>query len=241
MNPIQLFVYAQLDIFLDGLLRILEDCNDISVYHCESEIQVALQQVKEKQPDVILLHSQLLSAPFDLFFSQFSSTVTDKELKTLVFGQSLNDDFLLKIIHSGAHGYINSNMSAKHLVQAVKYVSQGNVWIERHILEELAQNALHMERVLEQIALEKTRVISELLTRREAQVFQWVLKGLSTKEISGEIHLSEQSVKLHLGKLFKKFEVTNRPQLLLSIFERASPVDNIIPLIQAALEKKHHQ
>ncbi|WP_198265622.1 response regulator transcription factor [sulfur-oxidizing endosymbiont of Gigantopelta aegis] len=244
MNKIKLFILAQTDIFLEGLLHIFKDNHEIQVNHSNQMLPQLLKEIEQIKPDVLLIQSHDVESPYDLFFNQYRAQhlpLEDKstQLKILVFGQVMENDFLLNIIRSGANGYINSNMSSEHLIQAIKYVHNGGLWAENHILEQLAQDALQMESILEEIAMEKTRMISELLTKREAQVFQWILKGLSTKEIAGQIHLSEQSVKLHLGKLFKKFEVTNRPQLILSAFERVSPVNNIIPLIQAILEKKN--
>ena len=237
MTTIELFVLAKSDLFLDGLLRILMDAEHINVHQTSDDIESGLEQLSNTTADVLFLQASLTEPPFDLFLNQLR--VNNPDLKILIFGQSMENDFLLNIIRSGANGYINSNMSAKHLLEAVHYIHSGKMWAERDILEQLAQDALDMEKVLETIAMEKTMMLSEILTKREAQVFQWVLKGLSTKEIADQIFLSEQSVKLHLGKLFKKFDVTNRPQLILSAFEKVSPVNNLIPLIQMTLEKKN--
>ncbi len=236
MQPIQLIVLAKPDLFLDGLLRILNDNEHVHVLQNFNTIDDCLSQVDTCNADIIIIQNQMLEAPYEFFFKNLKKI--NPELKILVFGQLLETEFLLNIIRSGANGYINSNMSAQHLIQAILYINEGKLWAERNILEQLAQDALQMENILETIATEKTRMLSDILTKREAQVFQWVLKGLSTKEIAEQIYLSEQSVKLHLSKLFKKFEVTNRPQLILSAFERVSPVNNIIPLIQMTLEKK---
>lgn len=235
-QPIQLVILANPDLFLDGLLRILNDNKQIDVVSSYKNIDACLKEINESCTDIIMVQDQLIEPPYEFFFKALKKRNPD--LKILVFGQLLESDFLINIIRSGANGYINSNMSAEHLIKAVQYVVQGRLWAERNILEQLAKDALQMENILENIAMEKTRMLSEILTRREAQVFQWVLKGLSTREIAEQIYLSEQSVKLHLGKLFKKFDVTNRPQLILSAFEKVSPVHNIIPLIQMTLEKK---
>ena len=236
MTSIELFILAKSDLFLDGLQRILMDSDQINVCHTCDDVETGIEQLNNCNTDVLLLQAALIKPPFDFFLNKLRTNNPD--LKILIFGQSLDNDFLLNIIRSGANGYINSNMSAQHLIDAVNYIHEGKMWAERTILEQLAQDALDMENLLENIAMEKTMMLSEILTKREAQVFQWVLKGLSTKEIADQIYLSEQSVKLHLGKLFKKFEVTNRPQLILSAFEKVSPVNNLIPLIQMTLEKK---
>ncbi len=234
--PIKIIVLANSDLFVDGLLRILNDNEHVDIIDSISNLETCLHLIANSQADILMIQEQLIETPYEFFFKKLKKI--NLQLKTLVFGQLLETDFLINIIRSGANGYINSNMSSEHLIKAVQHVHQGRLWAERSVLEQLAQDALQMENILENIAMEKTRMLSDILTKREAQVFQWVLKGLSTKEIAEQIFLSEQSVKLHLSKLFKKFEVTNRPQLLLSAFEKVSPVSNIIPLIQMTLEKK---
>jgi DNA-binding NarL/FixJ family response regulator len=223
-------------LFLDGILRILKDENNYLIQNITDDTSQITSLTKSDAPDILLVHASLLITPYDIYFKKLRSNKSD--LKIMIISPGMEKSFLLQIIRLGANGYLNANMSGEHLVKAIDYIASGKMWVEREILEQLAQDALDMENVLEGIALEKTRMISDILTKREAQVFQWVLKGLSTKEIADQIHLSEQSVKLHLGKLFKKFDVTNRPQLILTAFEQVSPVSNLLPLIQMALEKR---
>ncbi len=68
-------------------------------------------------------------------------------------------------------------------------------------------------------------------------MLKYVLEGLSTRQIANELCLSEQSIKLHLGRLFKKFEVSNRSQLILMAFQRVCPASNLIQLFRKSLDK----
>jgi len=65
-----------------------------------------------------------------------------------------------------------------------------------------------------------------------------VIDGMATKNIAHELCISEQSVKLYLGRMFKKFEVTNRSQLILMAFQRVCPANNMIQLFRRSLDKK---
>ena len=60
---------------------------------------------------------------------------------------------------------------------------------------------------------------------------------MATKEIADEMRLSQQSIKLYFGRIFRKFDVTNRSQLILLAFEKVCPVSNMIKLFRITLDK----
>lgn len=95
-----------------------------------------------------------------------------------------------------------------------------------------------MERTLENSILDRINELYKFLTKRETAVFKLVLDGMATKEIAEKMHLSEQSIKLHLGRIFKKFQVPNRSQLILSTFSRICPVSNVYRLIRMTVDKR---
>jgi DNA-binding CsgD family transcriptional regulator len=78
-------------------------------------------------------------------------------------------------------------------------------------------------------------VLGERLTTRELEVLELVLQGLSTREIAERIFLSHQGVKAHLTTLFRKFNVKNRSQLILSALDEVSPVESITGIFQQGL------
>jgi DNA-binding CsgD family transcriptional regulator len=51
------------------------------------------------------------------------------------------------------------------------------------------------------------------LTKRQSEIFDWVLKGASNKQIAKRLGLSEATIKLHMGAIFKKYGVQSRLQL----------------------------
>jgi hypothetical protein len=53
--------------------------------------------------------------------------------------------------------------------------------------------------------------------------------------------MSEPTVKQHLTRLFKKFDVSNRSQLILSAFERVCPVTNMIKLFRRTLDRRRSE
>jgi DNA-binding NarL/FixJ family response regulator len=51
-----------------------------------------------------------------------------------------------------------------------------------------------------------------LLTDREKQVLQWIAKGLTNKEISSRLSLSESTIENHIHHIYKKLRISNRAQ-----------------------------
>jgi DNA-binding NarL/FixJ family response regulator len=122
-------------------------------------------------------------------------------------------------------------MSGDHILMAFNAVSNGQFWVERHVMERFI-NA----RSLHDSIFSRARSLGERLTTRELEVLQLVLQGLSTSEIANRIFLSHQGVKAHLTTLFRKFNVKNRPQLILTALDEVSPVDSITSIFQQGLQ-----
>jgi DNA-binding NarL/FixJ family response regulator len=51
-----------------------------------------------------------------------------------------------------------------------------------------------------------------LLTEREKQVLQWIAKGLTNREISSRLSLSESTIENHIHHIYKKLKISNRAQ-----------------------------
>lgn len=228
------FVVAKSNFSVEGLLRILSDSGENEIVGCVEPSETCWEKLRTAQPQILLLHYQAVRSPKLEFFTRIATAVPG--IRVMVFGQEMDDSFLMDILRAGVAGYINESMNGHDLLDAIREVKDGKLWVERRILEQLAQTAIDMERVLESTVLERINAVRRILSKREASVFKLLLEGLTTKEIAQQIHLSEQSVKLHLGRIFKKFQVSNRSQLILFTFAKICPVNNVSRLIRMALK-----
>jgi DNA-binding NarL/FixJ family response regulator len=149
------------------------------------------------------------------------------QIRIIVFGHDMTDVFVRRMLRLGVHGLIDSGtVYRERLGEAIQEVCHGGYWVARSALEKLIHSAVEMERVIEREFVEQVASMQEVLTRREADVLERVLEGLSTRDIAGQLFLSEQGVKLHLSRLFKKFGVSNRAQLILHAFRRVCPFNS---------------
>ncbi|MDV7144003.1 response regulator transcription factor [Tropicimonas sp. TH_r6] len=103
-----------------------------------------------------------------------------------------------KALAEGAAGFLPKTLSAKSLVNAVRFMAMGEQYAPLDFMtaEETApKNAL-----------------AEKLSRRELQVLEGLTQGKSNKEIARDLDVQEPTVKLHVKTLYRKIGVANRTQ-----------------------------
>ena len=240
----KIFILAKMDHYVEGLIHIISTLKTNSVVACVEPGNDCFEKYTQLLPDVVLIHHLSIPYPMQAFFERFK--VQYNNVKILVFGHRMDNTFLFDVIRSGAHGYVTESMTGGQLLSAIETVCADQLWAERRILSEFVRDSVELQVRIKEIIKGKIMGLGDRLTSREVDVFRFILNGFSTKEISDELALSQQSVKVYLGRIFKKFKVNNRAQLLLAAFEEISPVCDLIQLFRTVLDKrivdksKHH-
>ena len=105
----------------------------------------------------------------------------------------------------GAIGFVPKTMGAKSLVNAIRFMSEGEVYAPVKFMTEASAEEPHE--------------LTKILTERELQVLDGLCRGLSNKEIAREIDLQEVTVKLHVKTACRKLGAKNRTQAALAAKE----------------------
>lgn len=111
-------------------------------------------------------------------------------------------DVALQALARGAAGFLPKTLSAKSLVNAVRFMAMG---------EQFAPIGLMTD---PQDAQPRSPLVRKL-TKREREVLTGLTRGKSNKEIAYDLDILEPTVKLHIRTLFRKLEVANRTQAAL--------------------------
>jgi two-component system nitrate/nitrite response regulator NarL len=107
-------------------------------------------------------------------------------------------------LKSGAFGYVPKSASPRNILSALRLVLSGEVYVPPLMLE-----------LARPLAGEAGQAISESsgrLTERQTEVLRQLCRGLSNKEISRALDLSEKTTKSHITAIFKALGVVNRTQ-----------------------------
>ncbi|MQQ07333.1 response regulator [Epibacterium sp. SM1979] len=104
-------------------------------------------------------------------------------------------------LDAGAIGFIPKTMGAKSLLNAVRFMSAGEIYMPVELMREQANSDTHP--------------LAQKLSPRELEVLGGLSRGLSNKEIARELDLQEVTIKLHVRTLCRKLEAKNRTQAAL--------------------------
>jgi len=119
-----------------------------------------------------------------------------------VLSSHLNAEAMQRCLNAGADGYIVTDISPNELRQAVKAVASGSSYVDPRIAGGVLRRRSAMN----------GRVDINELSARETQIIRYIARGLSNKEISSELYLSERTVKNHISRIFSKLNVSARTQ-----------------------------
>jgi len=221
------------DIFANALARMLESAAVAEVVGFGDEEQECLQRIAHHSADILIVNSKCLRYPLSGFFEGFRAQLP--ALRVMVFGHEDHDVFVRNLVRAGCCGFINDEITQEGLREALDTVMEGKLWVDRGLLSQIAVEGFELQRMIEQRIRERIGLLNEELSAREADVFSLALDGLSTQEVADTLHLSKQSVKVYLHRLFLKFGVNNRAKLIVAAFVRVCPVDHLIQLLRRNL------
>ncbi len=164
--------------------------------------------------DRMLVDEALVIIDFDTVElpSHLSWLPSNDAYKCLAINLSLNDHQTLDFLNTGFKGVISSPSLFEHFKKAVLNIFNGQLWFSRPVLSMALQESnsqrLSCEEKFKKIAVKFNLTTKELIT------LKMVLKGLTNQDIADNQHVSVNTIKTHLSKVFQKLSVHSRKELI---------------------------
>lgn len=126
--------------------------------------------------------------------------IQKKQLRTKVIVFSMHDDpsIVSRTLNAGVNGYVSKTNSPNSLIDAVKMVLNGNMYLSQDIAQTLALFKLNPS---------KSRLDS--LTPKEYEIFEMLVNGNDISEIAMTLYLSSKSVSNYVTKIKSKLQVSS--------------------------------
>jgi two-component system nitrate/nitrite response regulator NarL len=198
-------------LFRAGTIQALTTTDGIEVAGEGATAADALRIARELSPDVILLDLRLPGGGVEAIAR---ITRDCPKVRTIVLTASENEDDVASSLQAGAQGYILKGSSGLDVIRTVRAIARGN----SYVAPSLAARLLIKGSQIKAAAKKKPHD----LTSREEEVFGFVSRGMSNKEIARCVKCTERTVKHHMTNIMLKLNVRNRVQAALKFAQMAA-------------------
>jgi DNA-binding NarL/FixJ family response regulator len=185
-----------------GLKAVLGGAKDIEVIGEAKTGREAVALAERFKPDVIVM---------DLSMPELDGTAATKEIvakglpvKVLILTMHVEEDYLIPLMEAGAAGYLVKSAADRELVDAVRAVAHGDVYVRASAARVLAKNLTKKDPAKEE------RERFDKLTERERDVLKLVAQGFSAPEIGERLFISPKTVDTYKQRIQEKLGLSHR-------------------------------
>lgn len=181
------------------------DAPDIRVIGEAQSGAAAIEQIIDRQPDVVLMD---ISMP-EMDGLEALTQINEAQLPTRVIMVTTyrNTSYLLQALAKGAAGFILKDVSQEALLTTVRNVAGGTSQVDQNFLESVLRDLNTAPP--DQVAVPQ---LPAPLTAREMDVLRLMVEGLTNQAIAESLIISPSTVKGYMHTLFQKLGVTDRTQ-----------------------------
>ncbi len=169
----------------------------------------ALKQARLLRPELILMDIDMPEC--DGLAATRLIKAEMPQIKIVMLTVSATDEHLFVAVKSGASGYLLKTQSAERFLELVAQVERGGAALPpelaARLLAEFARQAQHIE-------VPPVKGAPEELTPRQVEILTLVAQGLTYPQVGEALHLSEPTVRYHMGEILDRLHLQNRTQVI---------------------------
>ncbi len=185
-----------------GFAQLIGDAPDLNVCGEAGDMASALQLVDSITPDLAIIDLSLAGGSgLDLI-----EHIKARNSEILMLVASMHDESLYaeRVLAAGARGYINKQEAQEKIIQAIRRVLKGKVYLSEHMTESILNNMVRGSD-------DKQGINS--LSNRELQVFEMIGQGLAPSRMAKQLNLSIKTIETHQAHIKKKLGASSAHQL----------------------------
>jgi DNA-binding NarL/FixJ family response regulator len=191
-------------IFRAGIRALLEREPLLEVVGEVSTGDDAVDQARILKPDMVLMD---LSMPGAGGLEATRRIVSlNLDTKILVLTAHAEEEYLVPIVDAGASGYLTKSSADTDLIEAVKVVARGQVYLSPKAATLLLSRYKKSD--------EEDDVSQRILSTREQEVLALTAEGFSSREIGKKLFISPKTVDTYRARIMEKLRLTNRVELV---------------------------
>ncbi len=189
----------------EGIIAFLKMCDDIEIVGEASDGIEAVQITEKLKPDIVLMDINMPK------LGGLEATLEIKkrvpEVKILILTQYDDREYISRLLKAGISGFILKKAAGTELINAIRAVKRGELYLHPSIAKEVVQGYLDKEKVPVEDSYDR-------LTEREKQVLKLISEGYTYKEIADMLKISVKTAIAHHTKISEKLNIHTRAGLI---------------------------
>jgi DNA-binding NarL/FixJ family response regulator len=198
-DTIRILLVEDQTLMRQGLKTILDLEPGLRVIGEAADGESGVKQALELRPDVVLMDVQMPHLNGVAATTQLCRQWP--EAKVIILTTFDRDDYVYQGVRAGALGYLLKDAPAHQLIETIRRVHAGEVFIQ----PEIASRALRE-------MMRPTTSTIESLSEREREVLVLLAQGASNKDMAEKLFITEGTVKNHVSNILAKLQAENRTQ-----------------------------
>jgi DNA-binding NarL/FixJ family response regulator len=193
-------------IVLDGLRNLIRAEPDLELVGEAASGLGALKIVREQRPDVAVLDISMPELNGIVLSRRLNGEMPDLRLLVL----TLHEDraYLNQALEAGVRGYVLKRSAVENLVQAIRAVMVGGLYIDPAIVGRVFESKQVNKRLLAR------KGVAPALTEREADVLKMAALGFTNKEIASRLDVGVKSIETYKARGLEKLGLKTRAELV---------------------------
>jgi DNA-binding NarL/FixJ family response regulator len=189
----------------EGLRALLEKQDNIQVVAEAENGRQAFQLVRRLKPDIVIMD---INMP-ELNGIDATRLILHEEPQMRVIALSMHSDrhFVDGMLRAGVSGYLLKDCASEELVQCIKTVTSGRIYLSPTVTPMIVQQFIQPNR-------NDVLAAGAELTAREREVLQMIAEGRSTKDIADSLFISVKTVETHRKNIMDKTELHSVAELV---------------------------
>ena len=206
MEAITISIVEDLQEVREGLETILKNSSDFLLLSSYNNGETALHNIGTDQPDIVIMDINLPGVSG----IECVRRLRDECPATLFIMYTIfeDDEKVFEALQAGASGYLLKKTPREKIPEALKELHAGGSPMSTHIARKVIKTFQQANRLPK----------SSLLTNKENEVLELLSKGYLYKEIADRLHITLNTVKQHIHKVYEKLHVSNRTEAVNKLY-----------------------
>lgn len=206
MEAITISIVEDLQEVREGLETILKNSSDFLLLSSYTNGENALHNLSSDQPDIVIMDINLPG----ISGIECVRKLRDECPATLFIMYTIfeDDEKVFEALQAGASGYLLKKTPREKILDALKELHAGGSPMSTHIARKVIKTFQEANRLPR----------NSLLTNKENEVLELLSKGYLYKEIADRLHITLNTVKQHIHKIYEKLHVSNRTEALNKLY-----------------------